>query len=225
MNWTKRFATALPLALATVLVACSALPQPPMRPEGKTPMNVEQLKPALVGDWASLAPEVRPSSNKNPDGSLKPFYLKRSFKVLADDRFELTIVNSADPFGAVPLARIFLRGHMIWRGPHPIAEGAQRVDFVADEAYAVTPLHAGFADLLNQVAAQGYERWQVGAEQSVFGKSFAPFGLVQGRNFMEFDLVHLSHEMLFWGARHVDGRGFDKEENRPSNLQIPLVRR
>jgi hypothetical protein len=30
--------------------------------------------------------------------------------------------------------------------------------------------------------------------------------------------------MLFWGARNVDGRGFDKEENRPTNLQIPLVR-
>ena len=25
------------------------------------------------------------------------------------------------------------------------------------------------------------------------------------------------------GARNIDGRGFDKEENRPTNLQIPLV--
>jgi hypothetical protein len=30
---------------------------------------------------------------------------------------------------------------------------------------------------------------------------------------------------MFWGARHVDGRGFDKEENRPTNLQIPLIRK
>jgi hypothetical protein len=29
--------------------------------------------------------------------------------------------------------------------------------------------------------------------------------------------------MLFWGARNVDGRGFDTEANRPTYLQIPLV--
>ena len=23
---------------------------------------------------------------------------------------------------------------------------------------------------------------------------------------------------MFWGARNVDGRGFDKDENRPTNL-------
>ena len=61
--------------------------------------------------------------------------------------------------------------------------------------------------------------------QSIFGKSFAPFGLLAGTNFMEYDLVYLSHDMLFWGARNIDGRGFDKEENRPTNLQIPLVRK
>ena len=187
-------------------------------------MNVEQIKEALVGDWVSIAPEVRPSASKNPDGTLKPFYLKREFKYLAGDRFELNIVNSADPNGAVPIARISLRGHMMWRGPHPIAAGAQKVDFVADEGYEVTPLIQGFADLLNQVAANGYAKWQVNGTQSVFGKAFVPFGLSEGKNFMEFDLVYLSHDMLFWGARNVDGRGFDKEENRPTNLQIPLAR-
>jgi len=30
-------------------------------------------------------------------------------------------------------------------------------------------------------------------------------------------------DLLFGGARHTDGRGFDKEENRP-HLQIPLRR-
>jgi hypothetical protein len=52
-----------------------------------------------------------------------------------------------------------------------------------------------------------------------------PFGLAEGKNFMEFDLVYLNHDLLFWGARNIDGRGFDKEENRPTNLQIPLVRK
>jgi len=188
-------------------------------------MNLEQTKNALVGAWVSIAPEIRPSAGKNADGTLKPFYLKRDFKYAAGDRFELTIVNSADPNGAVPLARIFIQGHVVWRGLHPIAAGAQKVDFVADEGYEVTPLVQGFADLLNQVASKGYARWEVNGTQSIFGKSFLPFGLVEGQNFMEFDLVYLSHDMLFWGARNIDGRGFDKEENRPTNLQIPLVRK
>jgi hypothetical protein len=187
-------------------------------------MDLEQTKAALLGDWVSIAAELRPSAAKNPDGSLKPFYLHRSFQAGAGDRFTLTIVNYADAGGSVPLARIAIRGHMLWRGPHPIAAGAQKVDFVADEGYEVTPLVQGFADVLNQVAAQGHGRWEVNGTQSVFGKAFVPFGLAQGRNFMEHDLVYLAHGMLFWGARNVDGRGFDTEANRPTHLQIPLVR-
>jgi hypothetical protein len=186
--------------------------------------DVTKIKRAMLGNWESIAPEVRPSASRNADGSLKPFYLKRAFKYLPSDRFELEIVNSADPYGAVPLARIRIGGHMLWQGPHPIAPGAHKVDFVADESYEVTPLAQGFADLLNKVASAGYGPWTVDAPQTIFGKSFAPFGLREGANFMEYDLVYLRGELLFWGARNIDGRGFDTEQNRPTNLQIPLVR-
>jgi len=189
-------------------------------------MTVDQLKQTITGRWVSIAPEIRPSAAKNPDGTLKPFYLQRDFTYGDGDRFELAIINSADPNGKVPLARIAIRGHVQWRGAHPIAEGAQKVDFVADEAYEVTPLIQGFADVLDKVAgeAAGYAKWKIGTAQSVFGKAFVPFGLVEGKHFMEYDLVYLSHGMLFWGARNIDGRGFDTEDNRPTNLQIPLVR-
>jgi hypothetical protein len=190
-----------------------------------TVMSLDQTKDALRGEWVSIAPEIRPSATKNPDGTLKPFYLTRDFKYLGNDRFELIINNSADPYGKVPVARIYLRGHMRWKGDHPIASGAHKVDFVADEEYQVTALAQPFADLLNKVAGAGYAKWEMGVPQTVFGKSFAPFGLAEGRNFMEYDLVYLVRDMLFWGARNVDGRGFDKEENRPTNLQIPLVRK
>ena len=187
-------------------------------------MTLEQTKQSLVGDWNSIAPEIRPSAGKNPDGSLKPFYLTRAFKYHSGDLFELTIINSADANGKVPLAKIYIKGHISWKGDHPIAAGAQKVDFVADTEYSVTPLIQGFTDILNQVAKTGYDAWQTGSTQSVFGKSFLPFGLTEGQNFMECDLIYLTHDMLFWGARNIDGRGFDKEENRPTNLQIPLVR-
>jgi hypothetical protein len=187
-----------------------------------TETDLAKIKEAALGNWESIAPEIRPS--KSPDGSLKPFYLKRAFKYLPSDRFELEVVNSADPYGAVPLARIRIGGHMQWQGPHPIAPGAQKVDFVADEAYEVTPLAQGFADILNKVASVGYAPWAVNSPQSIFGKAFAPFGLKEGTNFMEYDLVYLRGDLLFWGARNIDGRGFDTEKNRPTNLQIPLVR-
>jgi hypothetical protein len=185
--------------------------------------DTAKIKEAMLGNWESIAPEVRPS--KNADGSLKPFYLKRAFKYLPSDRFELEIVNSADPYGAVPLARIKIGGHMLWQGSHPIAPGTQKVDFVADESYEVTPLAQGFADVLNKIASAGYAPWAVNTPQSIFGKSFAPFALKEGTNFMEYDLVYLKGDLLFWGARNIDGRGFDTEQNRPTNLQIPLVRK
>ena len=187
--------------------------------------DTTKIKEAMLGDWGSIAPEVRPSASKNADGSLKPFYLKRAFKYLPSDRFELEIVNLADPCGAVPLARIKIGGHVLWQGSHPIAPGAQKVDFVADESYEVTPLAQGFADVLNKVASAGYAPWAVNAPQSIFGKSFAPFALKEGTNFMEYDLVYLEGDLLFWGARNIDGRGFDTEQNRPTNLQIPLIRK
>jgi len=93
------------------------------------------------------------------------------------------------------------------------------------EAYEVTPLVQGFADVLNKVASAAYAPWAVNSSQSIFGKNFVPFGLKEGTNFMEYDLVHLRGDLLFWGARNIDGRGFDTEQNRPTNLQIPLVRK
>lgn len=201
----------------------AAQPSPEQPRASGMETDVTEIKQALLGNWESIAPEVRPS--KNSDGSLKPFYLKRTFKYLPSDRFELEVLNSADPYGTVPLARIRIGGHMLWQGPHPIAPGAQKVDFVADESYEVTPLVQGFADVLNKVASAGYAPWAVNAPQSVFGKGFIPFGLKEGTNFMEYDLVYLRGDLLFWGARNVDGRGFDTEQDRPTNLQIPLLRK
>ena len=214
------------LAMSAINAPVSAQHRQPSQPKGNAvPTNVEDIKRDLLGDWVSIAPEVRPSATKSADGTLNPFYLRRAFKYQPADRFELEIVSSADPNGAAPLAKIVITGHMVWRGAHPIADGAQKVDFIADEGYEVTPLAEGFADVLNKVAVNGYSTWEVNKPQSVFGKTFVPFGLKEGSNFMEYDLVYLRPGLLFWGARNIDGRGFDTEQNRPTNLQIPLVRK
>jgi hypothetical protein len=226
LRMRKGIKASLLLLLVMTAIGGAAAQSPGNQPKASAmEADVTKIKQALLGNWESLAPEVRPSAAKNADGSLKPFYLKRAFKYLPSDRFELEVVNSADPYGAVPLARIKIVGHMQWQGPHPIAPGAQKVDFVADEAYEVTPLAQGFADVLNKVASAGYAPWAVNASQSILAKTFVPFGLKEGTNFMEYDLVYLRGDLLFWGARNIDGRGFDTEQNRPTNLQIPLARK
>ena len=99
------------LAISLVLAGCAAPDTD--RNRGRIPMTLEQIKQGLLGEWTSVAPEVRPSATRNPDDSLKAFYLTREFRYLGDDRFELSIVNTADPYARTPVARIHLRGHML----------------------------------------------------------------------------------------------------------------
>ncbi|HET6256530.1 MAG TPA: hypothetical protein VFE32_20815 [Puia sp.] len=186
-------------------------------------MNADQVKKASIGKWASIAPEVRPSNSKNPDGTLKPFYLTRAFTLSEDNSFELLVKNLADPFGNVSIAEMSIKGHIEWLGDHPLTPGAQKVNFSADEDYIVKPLLQGFADILNKYTT-GFQEWKVGESQSIFKKPFPPFGLAKDQIFMEYDLIFIFNGMMFWGARNIDGRGFDTEENRPTNLQIPMVR-
>jgi hypothetical protein len=187
-------------------------------------MTANQVKSAISGDWISIAPEVRPSAFRNSDGSLRPFYLTRRFTFRPDDSFTLEITNFGDPFGQLPLVRMFIGGHLEWKGDHPIAPDAQKADFTADTRYDVTPLHPSFADILNKTARQDFEPWVPGQLQDILKKAFLPFGLAKDQVFKEYDLIYLHGGMMFWGARHVDGRGFDTDANRPTNLQIPLIR-
>src|SRR5258708_29441404 len=118
-DWSARMCKGIRSSLAFLLViagfggAAAQSPNTQPRTSGME-ADVTKIKQAMLGNWESIAPEIRPS--KNPDGSLKPFYLKRAFKYQPSDRFELEVVNSADPYGAVPLARIRIGGHMTWQG-------------------------------------------------------------------------------------------------------------
>lgn len=188
-------------------------------------MTIEQIKNSCIGEWESIAPEIRPSAKKRADGTLDPFYLTRNFKYVDGDQFELLVTNFADAYGKIPVMKMFLKGHITWHGTHPIAEGAQKVTFMADEAYELTPLLPGFTEGLNKLATLGFEKWEIGKSQSIFRKTFVPFSLAEGQIFKEYDLIYNLGEMMFWGARNVDGRGFDTEENRPTNLQIPMIKK
>jgi hypothetical protein len=189
-------------------------------------MTPEQIKQVIQGgQWVSMTTELRPSSNKSATGEIQPFYCSRVFEYFPQDRFACIVMNYADANGKVPLVKIVIRGHNAWQGAHPVAPGAYNLDYIADEAYEVTPLHQGFANAANAFPRNGLTIWEVDTMQDVRGKAFPLFGLVEGQTYVDYDLIYISNDMLFNGSKHVDGRAFDKPENRPTNLQIPLVKR
>lgn len=188
-------------------------------------MTPEEIKQFIQGgQWVSITTELRPSINKSTTGEIQPFYCSRVFTYSPGDQFACTVMNYADANGKVPLVKILIRGHNAWQGEHPIAKGAYNLDYIADEAYEVTPLHQGFATAANTFSSRGLNAWEVNVTQDVKGKAWPLFGLVEGHIYIDYDLIYISNDMLFNGSKHVDGRAFDKPENRPTNLQIPLVR-
>jgi len=188
-------------------------------------MTPDQIKQVIQeGQWVSITTELRPSTNKSATGEIQPFYCSRVFTYSPGDRFACTVMNYADPNGKVPLMKIVIKGHNAWQGEHPIAKGAYNLDYIADEAYEVTPLHQGFADVANRFPGIGLNMWEVHVMQDLKGKAFPLFSLVEGQTYVDYDLIYLYNDMLFNGSKNVDGRAFDKPENRPTNLQIPLVR-
>lgn len=189
-------------------------------------MTSEQTKQFIqAGEWVSIAIELRPVKDRTGSGAIVPFYVWRSFEFSSDDKFVCTAINYADAGGKVPLVKIVIKGRNEWKGPHPVAEGAQSVDYIADHAYEITPLHQAFADGINRAPVDGLHKWEVNVMQDVKAKSFPAFGLSDGQIYVDYDLIYILNDMLFMGSKHVDARAFDTPENRPTNLQIPLMRK
>jgi hypothetical protein len=189
-------------------------------------MTLEQTKEFIQGgSWVSIAAELRPSITKSTAGDINPFYCTRLFTYLPADRFECTLVNYLDATGKTPLVRFVIKGHLQWQGDHPVAPGAQKVDYVADEAYEVTPLHAGWVDAVNRIPANGLNKWELNVTQDLKGKAFPAFGLLEPKVYVDYDLIYIFENLLFNGSKHVDGRPFNKPLDRPTNLQVPLVRK
>src|SRR6266700_4752168 len=129
--------------------------------QGLQAMTPEQIKQVIQeSQWVSIATELRPSSNKSASGEIQSFYCSRVFTYSPGDRFACTVINYADPHGKVPLVKIVFRGHNAWRGEHPIAPGAYNLDYIAAEAYEVTPLHQGFADVVHKFPCNGLTKWE-----------------------------------------------------------------
>lgn len=216
------------IVFAIVLNACNMRNEKSTRERAiqniQEPLSLTEVQDYAIGEWTSLSVELRPTEDRTGGGVIQPTYLKRNFKYLSNKKFIGTIIMFADNYGEVPLLEFEFKGELNWGNEHPIAKGAWKIDYVLNEGFAVTPLNPQAAEMLNAGLPEGMEPFETNKKKDILGKSFPMFNIVEGQIVSDFDLIYFKNGLLFMGAKHVDGTPFDKSENRPHQLQIPLER-
>lgn len=213
-------------AFAVLLILTSCEPTMSERKEAihaiQTPTTLEEVKDYSIGTWESLTVELRPTEDRTGTGNIQPTYLKRSFVYNADDTFTGTITMFADNYGKYPLMEFEFKGDLEWGNEHPIAKGAWSIDYILNKGFSVTPLNDGATEMLNMGLPEGMSAFQTNKKKDILGEAFPMFHIEEGQIVGDYDLIYFRHGLLFMGAKHVDGTPFDKPENRPHQLQIPL---
>lgn len=186
------------------------------------PTTLAEVKAYAQGEWKSISIELRPTEDRSGSGLIQPTYLKRNFQYLEGDKFVGTITLFGDNYGKLPLMEFEFKGDLKWGEKHPIAEGAWKIDYLLNEGFGVTPLHEQAAQMLNAGLPEGMTPFEVNRKKDILGKAFPMFHIAEGQIVSDYDLIYFKNGLLFMGAKHVDGTPFDKVENRPHQLQIPL---
>ena len=212
--------------LATTVLCLAALPA------AAEDTSLEGLQDRIVGTWTSIACELRPGPN--PEGAgLAPVdsYLTRDFTYTADGTYSANITVYADPACQIPAVAYDFAGDIIWHGENPAAEGAWSNDYVLNDAFSITALAPPFVDQMNALppGACGEGAYVLGEPKDILGQPCALLNFVEGSDFVvDHDFLYVREDMpdmLFMGAKHVDGTGFYYPENRPEvGLQQPLIR-
>ncbi len=192
--------------------------------EANDPLTLEEVKKFAIGEWTSLTVELRPTEDRTGSGVVEPTFLRRNFKYISEDEFIGTITLFGDNYGKIPLMEFEFKGDLIWGEAHPIAVGAWKIDYVLNKGFGVTPLNSQSTKMLNQVLPEGMSPFENNVKKDILGESFPMFKIEKGQIVSDYDLIYFKNGLLFMGAKHVDGTPFDEPENRPHQLQIPLVR-
>ena len=223
----KNHYSILTIVLVIVLNACN-MKEKSTREKAiqniQEPISLAEVQEYALGEWRSLSVELRPTEDRTGSGVIQPTLLKRNFKYLSKEKFIGTITMFADNYGELPLLEFEFKGELKWGKKHPIAKGAWEIDYVLNEGFAVTPLNPQSAEMLNASLPEGMEPFENNVKKDILGKAFPMFNIVEGQIVSDYDLIYFKNGLLFMGAKHVDGTPFDKAENRPHQLQIPLER-
>lgn len=166
-----------------------------------------------TGQWVSVACELRPG----------PQHVTRDITI-TETAWSAVIVSYADPACTTPFLTLDITGPVIYGEAHPLAEGAVESDFVI-ETLALTPANEFAVDFLNSADAGtcGAEAWAVGVTQDVTETGCGLVGFAELPS-TDYDVTFVRDNYLFAGARPLEGGGFEEPEDRPTAIQVPLVR-
>lgn len=194
--------------------------------------SLNGLKQRIVGQWVSISCELRPQLNtEDPTRAPAATYLTRDFTYDDQGGFDANITVYADPACSIPAASYNLAGDIIWHDPNPAAAGAWSQDYVLNRKLELTVMAPPMAAQLNQLpdGACGEGDFVVGEVRDILGKPCVLLRFVDGSPYViDHDFLYVREDtpnMLFMGAKHVDGTGFYIPENRPQvGLQQPLIK-
>ncbi|HZI12185.1 MAG TPA: hypothetical protein VE153_17510 [Myxococcus sp.] len=206
------FRTVTMTALMT-LTTTAALAESP-REENLGARTLRQAQ----GEWASEQGEVRVSEGGGRT------YLTRHF-LFTPDANHATFVFYTDASFQVPNLTLRFWGGYTLLGESPAVKGALEAEFPLSNA-AITPNTEGAAAFLNSAPAGtcGTQPWQVGVEQDVTASGGCILFGLNTATTVEYDLLKVQGNRLYFGARPADGGLLDSPERRPTALQVPVVR-
>ncbi|MEM7301482.1 MAG: hypothetical protein AAF468_10410 [Pseudomonadota bacterium] len=177
----------------------------------------------LNGNWESISCEVRPQVGQ--DGKVTEWWLTRKIE-MKDGRIVADFTTYAGPGCDVPLQVLGFAGSVTKVGESDVTVGAINADLKVDEYVRFTPIADGFARFLNSAPAGtcGAAKWEVGTTQNVHVTGCSVIGLKPNDPTVEFEVLAVQDDKLYFGARPVDGTFITSVEKRPHALQVPLKR-
>ncbi|MEL7026414.1 MAG: hypothetical protein AAGO57_04170 [Pseudomonadota bacterium] len=197
------------ISLALVAVPASAFAETPIA--------------GIDGAWESLSCEVRPQVGQ--DGAITEWWLTRALS-FDDGVITADFTTYAGPGCTNPLNVLSFQGDVTVIGDSNLAQGAKEADLVIDSYVRITALAQGFADFLNQSGEGdcGAGAWTVGESKDILETGCSFLGVAPNTPTIEYEILYVDGDRLFFGARPVDGTFLTTPDDRPKALLIPLAR-
>ncbi|NRB00948.1 MAG: hypothetical protein HRU32_14230 [Rhodobacteraceae bacterium] len=174
----------------------------------------------LDGAWHSMACEVRPQVGA--DGAIAEWWLTREI-TFAENRIEARFTTYAGPGCDVPVNVLGFAGQVDIIGDSAVADEAIAANLIIDEYVSITPMAQGFADFLNGSGACGEGAWALGEAKDVHETGCAILGVEPNTPTVEYEVLARIGDMVYFGARPVDGTFITSEDKRPRSLLVPLI--
>lgn len=188
-----------------------------------SPVVAETPVPGIDGSWSSLACEVRPQVG--PDGAITEWWLTREI-TFADGTITAEFTTYAAPGCQGPLNTLAFGGRVDVLSDSAVFPGAKEANLTIDGYVRFIPRAQGFADFLNATGPDdcGAETWVVGAAQDVLATGCSLVGVEAGVPTIEYEVLAVDGDRLYFGARPVDGTFLTTPEDRPTALLVALRR-